>query len=150
MRKIRTGLWVIVSCALLATAITAYRAAASVETGAAGQQDVINLDRRISLLEQRLYSIESRISSVEQQAALSSSQRSTAPAQRDLDSGIGILAREIEALKLRLKELECGLVRIDERTISASAKDAQKRAGTQSKDPCRQNPESPIKLSTRP
>lgn len=150
MSSIRTGLWLIVSCAVLATVISAYRAMASVENEAFGQQDVINLDRRISLLEQRLYSIESRISNVEQQAALSSSQRATTPAPRDLDSGIGILSREIEALKLRLKELECGLVRIDERTISASAKDAQKRAGTQSKDPCRQDPEAPVRLSSRP
>jgi hypothetical protein len=51
----------------------------------------------------------------------------------------------LEAVKGRLRELECGLVHLDERTLPASAKARQ----TEPRDPCRLNPETPVRLSTR-
>ena len=145
MKTTKIVLCVAVLCLAFATGAALFSerpsAAASAEA-----QDVIQLDRRISLLEQRLYSIESRISSVEQQALLSQRQ---SPGQPAAGTGnLEILIREIELVRNRVREVECGLLHIDERTLSASAK--EKRAATQAKDPCRLNPDTPVRLSSRP
>lgn len=147
MRTTRRVLWAIAFTAVLAIAAGAYRGRSYAGAAEAGAQDVIQLDRRISLLEQRLYSIESQLRSVEQQTR--AAQRST-PSQAPRDPLLDLLRSEVEALKLRVRELECGLVHVDERTLSASAKEGRKRAGTQPADPCRLNPETPVKLTTRP
>lgn len=108
-------------------------------------QDPASLDRRISLLEQRFYSLESSISRLQQ---VVTSQRSTGsqPADNN-DREITLLSQELQRLQLRMTELECGLVKLDERTVAASAR----RSGDQkSTDPCRSNPTTPLRLSSRP
>ncbi|HMG32407.1 MAG TPA: hypothetical protein VKM94_00610 [Blastocatellia bacterium] len=110
-----------------------------------GAQDVMNLDRRISVLEQRLFTIESSVNRLQQQAF---SQRSTpAPGQNDVE--MNLLRTQIELLMGRLREVECGLVHLDERTLPGTAKAARDRAGAQGREPCRLNPETPILLSPR-
>ena len=109
-------------------------------------QDVRTLDRRISLLEQRLYSIESSISRL-QQSALSQREPISQPGVRDPE--INLIRGEIQSLQLRLNELECGLIKLDERT-TISVRDTRKRAGAKPTDPCRLNPDAPLRLSTRP
>lgn len=109
-------------------------------------QDPAYLDRRINMLETRLGSIESSLRMLSQQAM---SQRA-APSQPARDPEIALLRSEVEILNARVRELECGLVHIDERTLSAGAKEARKRMNTsQTNDPCRLNPETSVQLSTR-
>jgi hypothetical protein len=112
-------------------------------------QDVINLDRRINALEQRFYTVETRINRLEQQS-LSNSRSTPTPAPSLRDPEVERLRSEIESLKGRVRELECGVVHLDERTLPVSAKEAQKRAAGQAKDPCRINSETPVRLSMRP
>ena len=107
----------------------------------ANTQDPAGLDRRISMLEQRFYIIQASISRLEQVVV---NQRST-PAPSGRDPQVEILRQEVEGMKLRLNEIECGLVKLDERTTAASAS-TRRRDG----DPCRLNPNSPVRLSTRP
>lgn len=102
-------------------------------------QDPGSLDRRISMLEQRFYTFQSSLSRLEQ---LVVNQRST-PAPSSRDTQLELLRQEVEGLKLRLNEIDCGLVKLDERTTPAATR---KRDG----DPCRLNPSSPLNLSTRP
>jgi hypothetical protein len=112
---------------------------------AASGQDVGYVDRRVSAVEQRLYSMESRIRSIEQQA-MSRSSVSTSPVPtRDVE--FDRLRSEVETLKMRLGQVECGLVHVDERTLSQRP-GAEPR--TTPADPCRQNPSTPVKLPTRP
>jgi hypothetical protein len=144
MKIIRTALWMLAFCAIAATGATAYRTSSASESGA---QDVMGLDRRISALEQRFYSIESSLSRLQQQA-LTSGRGSSSPALRDPD--IDRLRGEVDLLNARVRELECGLAHLDERTLSAAAKEARRRAGAQSKDPCRLDAETPVRLSSRP
>lgn len=111
---------------------------------AAATQDPASLDRRISLLEQRFYSLESSISRLQQAVA---SQRSTGATPDTNDREITVLSQELQRLQLRLTEIECGLVKLDERTIPASAR----RSGDpKSTDPCRASPNTPLRLSSRP
>jgi hypothetical protein len=52
-------------------------------------------------------------------------------------------------LNSRIRELECAIGHLDERTLSAAAKESRKRTGGPSSDPCRLNPETPVPLSPR-
>jgi len=117
---------------------------AGASAGADPVQDPSSLDRRISMLEQRFYSLDSSMSRLQQLVA---SQRSTAPATASSDAddrAINQLSEEIQRLQLRLVELQCGLIKLDERT-------ATRRSGEpKSTDPCRANPDAPLRLSSRP
>ena len=104
-------------------------------------QDVSSLDRRISLLEQRFYSIESSISRLQQYVT---SQRPPVSQPSTDDREIILLREEVQRLTLRLSEAECGLAKLDERTTT------RKSSTPKSTDPCRQNPDTPLRLSTRP
>lgn len=123
--------------------------AAGVATFAA--QDVSNLDRRISQLEQRLYSIESGLNRLEQQTALA--QRSLTPSTSNStrDTSISLLQAEVEMHTRRLAEIECALVRLDQRTASTAARTAGNATSAGGRtDPCRLDPERPVRLSTKP
>jgi predicted nucleic acid-binding Zn-ribbon protein len=139
-------LLIILICAAIGLTAKAYKTAAANDSAA---QDVISLDRRLSTLEQRLYTIESSISRLEQQA-ITYGRSTPTPPPNLRDPEVNRLLSEVETLKGRVRELECAVVHIDERTLSASTKEAQKRAGAQSKDPCRLNPETAVRLSMRP
>ena len=140
---------VIVVCGVIGAAANGYTANSSTGPAPVAPQDIGYLDRRISMLEQRFYSIESRMSRLEQQ--MSMVQRVTpTPAQPTRDPEVELLRSESELLKARVRELECGILRLDERTLSESAREARRRAGAQPKDPCRVGTEAPVKLSVRP
>jgi hypothetical protein len=127
------------------TSTTDYRGP-TIEVPTEGTQDAVYLDRRISMLETRLSSIESSLRSVQQQAMASERSTATQPAR---DPEAMLLRSEVEILNSRLRELECALVRLDERTLSPAAREARKRTAAQPSDPCRVNPDMPIQLSPR-
>jgi predicted nucleic acid-binding Zn-ribbon protein len=112
-----------------------------------GAQDAIYLDQRIRSVEQKLFSIQSSISRLEQQVNLS---QHSIPAQVDRSPETELMKNEVEILRARVRELECGLAHLDERTLSAAAKVGRQRAGTHATDPCRLSPETPIQNSRRP
>jgi predicted nucleic acid-binding Zn-ribbon protein len=148
MRIILTVLCVLILSAVVGTSAVNYRGPSirtSIGAATASAQDAFYLDRRISMLETRLRSVESSMRSLQQQA-MRSERPTTQPAR---DPEVTLLRSEVEILNSRLRELECALVRLDERTLSPSAKEAQRRTALQSSDPCRVNPDTPIQLSPR-
>jgi hypothetical protein len=84
--------------------------------------------------------------SLQQQAMTSERSSASQPAR---DPEVMLLRSEVEILDSRLRELECALVRLDERTLSPSAREARKRTAPQPSDPCRVNPDMPVQLSPR-
>ncbi|MFL6374868.1 MAG: hypothetical protein ACJ73D_09395 [Pyrinomonadaceae bacterium] len=102
------------------------------------------LSRRVDVLEQRLYSLESRVSSVSTQVR-PPSVISTLPSMTQND--IDFLRTQMDSMRVRLGEVECGLLRIDERTLPATQR--RNRTGSSS-DRCRDNFGAPIMLSARP
>lgn len=138
----------VVLCALICVIGNAYTSNSSSELeGLTGSQDVRSLDRRISSLEQRLYSIESSINRLEQSAR---SQRPPASQPGARDPEIDLLQGELRTAQLRLSEIECGLVKLDERTTTSAVRETRGSAGARTADPCRLNPATPLRLSTRP
>ncbi|HWF88374.1 MAG TPA: hypothetical protein VE980_05000 [Pyrinomonadaceae bacterium] len=110
-------------------------------TAPAENQDVMSLDRRLSLLEQRFYTVESNISRLQTYLA----QRPSVSQPSTNDRDIILIRDEIQRLSLRVNELECGLTKLDERTTPPS-----RRNTTKSGDPCRQNVDTPVRLSAHP
>lgn len=105
-------------------------------------QDLLTLDRRVSVIEQRLYSIESRINQIERLAVTSQRPATSPPSNTDTDAAI--LRSEIEILTNRLKLIECGVVRLDQRTLPAQAREALRKSGGQASDSCRMNTDDPL------
>ena len=134
----------------LAVAVVAYTGKSWERIGEAATvsppQDVTRIESRLSLLEQRFYSIETSIRSLEQQSRVSSI--TTGRGERDPE--VGLLRAEVEALRQRLSEAECGLARVDERTLTNAAKQERRKSATGAGDPCRLNADLPLRLSTRP
>jgi hypothetical protein len=109
-------------------------------------QDINSLDRRISFLEQRFNNLDSSINRLQQQVVLS--QGSSGSQTRVRDEEINRMVDEIQRLSLRVNEIECGLLKLDERTTVAGR---NPRSDTpKSSDPCRSNPATPLRLSNRP
>jgi predicted RNase H-like nuclease (RuvC/YqgF family) len=135
----------IVLCAVIGIMANVYPVKSTSEFEATAQ-DVISLDRRISSIEQRLYSIESNISRLQQSAY---SSRSPTPQPSDRDREINLIRGDIQTLQLRLNEIECGLVKLDERT-AVPVRENRASGAAKAADPCRLNPGTPLHLSTRP
>src|SRR2546423_15066706 len=133
MRVIFTALGALTLLAFLGGADAGEHRGLSTEASTNTAQDTVYLDRRISMLETRLNSIESSLRSVQQQAMSSERSISTQPTR---DPEANLLRSEVEILSSRLREVECALARIDERTLSPSARESRKRSGPQPGDPC--------------
>ena len=146
LRKWRLALGMVL-CAVIGVMANVYPGKSPSPLERTGTQDVAGLDRRISSLEQRLFSIESSINRLQQSAL---SQRAPVSQPNARDQEISLLRREFQTLELRLSEIECGLVKLDERTTPSAVREARKSAGATTTDPCRLNPATPLRLSTRP
>lgn len=133
----------VIAVAILAAVIVAGLARGG---DASATQDVSGLDRRISMLEQRIYSLETSMNRLQQ---VVTSQRSTGSSSSDLrDRELDQLRQEVQRLQLRLNEVECNLLKLDERTATAGV---NRRSGeARPADPCRLNPGAPVRLPARP
>jgi uncharacterized protein with PIN domain len=142
--------WAVISVlALVLAAVAAYTGKPAMRTGEAATvppQDVTRIESRLSLIEQRFYSIEASIRSLEQQSRVSGITTGRAAP----DPEVGQLRAEVESLRQRLAEIECGLVKVDERTLTPAAREARRKYARNAGDPCRLNADSPLRLSARP
>jgi hypothetical protein len=104
------------------------------------QQDIIRLENRVNQMETRLYSIENSIRMLEQQSRLGGG------SQRGLSvEDLARLRAEIQTLQVRLADDECGLARLDERTLTPAMRAARQKSAGRT-DPCRANFETPLRL----
>ena len=127
---------VLVFCVVIGTVVNVSHGKSSAET-----QDVGSLDRRISMLEQKFYQLDSSMNRLQQYVATQRPQV-TSPSTSDRD--VILIRDEVQRLSLRLSEVECGLLRLDERTAT------RKNNNGKSNDPCRLNVDTPLRLSARP
>ena len=132
---------IVVLCAVIG--VMANNSRGSSASGETTTQDVSSLDRRLSLLEQRFYSVESSISRLQQYAA---AQRPPVSQPSTSDRELSLIREEMQRLNLRMAEIECGLIKLDERTTPPARRNATAKAN----DPCRLTPETPVRLSTHP
>lgn len=109
------------------------------------QQDPY-LSRRIDSLEQRFYGIESRLNRIEQQ-----SRPTTVTPQilNNNDTEIQFLRTQVDGIRTRIGEVECGLLRVDERTLTAAGRATRVAGGPKESDKCRAGSGSAVQLSAR-
>jgi prefoldin subunit 5 len=77
----------------------------------------MSVERRVSTLEQRLYTIDSNISQLQQQIMMMS-RASAAPAGTSAD--VQQLRLELDLLRSRINQIECGVAKLDDRDGRAS------------------------------
>ena len=120
--------------------VTVFKISSAARTDPA-PQDVIRLEGRMNQMEQRLFAIETSIRTLEQQSRLGDiSSRGVSP------ESVAQLRLEIQRLQQRLDRDECGLAKLDERTLNREMRDARKRSGASIDDPCRQSFDTPLQL----
>ena len=135
--NLRWQITLLLSVAMLALAFN-ISSAARTNVASEPVQDINRLDNRITQLEQRLFTIESSVRNLEQQSRITTlSSRGVRP--EDIDR----LNSELQALQNRLADDECGLAKLDERTLSPEAR-ARRRTGVT--DQCRSNFNTPLHL----
>ena len=118
----------------------------AVPTVLAQQQDPF-LSRRIDQIENRFYQLESRLDRVE---SATRPTLSSPPLTSNVnDQDIRFLRQQVDILRTRLGEAECGLLHIDERTLSPSARAARAKSASGS-ELCRREPSTAVTLSARP
>ena len=126
---------------------------ADIVTSVSAQTDVM-LERRLSQVEQRFYYIESRLNQLENQSrypGVLPGSSSTNPLQLgQLRTELDTLRTQLDSLRSRVGEVECGLLKLDERTLSQAAREARRRSATTANDQCRTDLGAPVKLSVRP
>lgn len=149
--SVRTTLSVYILFIVLSVGASVFGGRYQVQTGEAASepQNLIRLESRINQLEQRLNSIEVNIRSLEQQVRLSSN-APVAGSRVAGDTEMVLLRTEIEALRQRLEEIACGLLRVDERTLGPAVSEARRKSASDAADPCRLNSGTPLRLSVRP
>jgi hypothetical protein len=133
-------LWAVAACAACALAL------ASAAPRPAQVQDWLTLERRLGAIEQRIYTMEARLNQVERQA-ISSPRSAATPAGQNVEATL--LRSELDILSSRLRLIECGVTRLDERTLAPSAREARRKAGAQAADSCRQNADAPLQFPPR-
>jgi hypothetical protein len=126
---------------LVVVSIIKISSAAGNAVGPDPQQDVIRLESRLTQLEQRLYGLETSVRTLEQQSRLSNVSSRAVSAEDVLR-----LQADIQTLQRRIIDDECGLAKLDERTLSSAMRDARRSSGVVNRDPCRYNYESPLRL----
>jgi len=105
------------------------------------------LESRLNQIEQRFYQLESRLNRIEQDS-VTRRLPSSSPPTDNRQQEIVLLQNEVNGLRVRLGEAECGLLKLDERTLPA-ARRLGSRPGNGS-DKCRQDWSSPVYLTARP
>jgi len=108
-------------------------------------QDTIGLDRRVNYLEQRLTTIEFTIYRLQQQITAPRSVPSTDNSELERR----LLMQQVETLRSHIREIECGLAKLDERTLPSNSKTTQKEE-IRNTDPCRLRPNTPLQLQSHP
>lgn len=131
--------WLAIFVGLCLSSIGIFQIASAARNGAdpSSQQDVIRLESRLTQLEQRLFSMDTSLRNLEQQLRLAGA------AGRGVSTDDLLrLNADLQTLRHRVAEHECALAKLDERTLSPSAR---KKSG--SGDPCRLNFETPLRLA---
>ncbi len=133
-----------IACLIAIAFLSAHAGKASSANAGLPAQDLMSLERRLSTLEQRLFLIESNITQLQQRVQYAQPQPPAVTATRDPE--VERLRLELSLLQSRLGEVECGLLKLDERTLPAAAR-AQQSKPT---DPCRSQPNTHVRLSSCP
>ena len=124
-----------------------YNVLSGVSTPVQAQQDPF-LTQRLNQIEQRFNSFETRITRLEQELRYTGIMRGT-PANND-NTEIRLLNSQMEIMQRRIGEIECALLKLDERTLTDAARQGRRKTGGDLSEACRRNSNVPLQLSVFP
>ena len=134
-------------CIAALVSVTAFRisTAARDDYEPTSAQDAIRLETRLNQLEQRLYTMEASLRNIEQQARIAgAASRGGSVSAPEFE----LVRAQLQALQVRVRENECALAKLDERTLTPAMRDARRKSGAAS-DACRTNVDAPLRLPER-
>jgi hypothetical protein len=147
--KMKVRRWLINGFAAAGLGAVVYGALGQFFPGPVSAQSDRFLEQRLNQVEQRFYTIESRLNRIESESRSSAIRPQLPSMSSTTEVELQYLRTQVDSLRTRLGEAECGLLKVDERTLTA----AQRRKGVGSvsgNDRCRQDWGSPVVLSARP
>ncbi|HYJ91519.1 MAG TPA: hypothetical protein VEV84_09440 [Pyrinomonadaceae bacterium] len=115
------------------------------------QAQSIVFEQRLNQIEQRFNYIESRLNRLESESRYPGTATSSARNDTQLTilrAQMDTLRADIDSLRGRTGELECAVLKLDERTLTPAARATRRTGG--SSEPCRANSGTPVRLSARP
>ena len=110
-------------------------------------QDVSYLNQRLNNLEQRLFNIESSINQLRSQAMTPSVSSPSAANPTVSREEVALFRTEITLSQRQIAELQCGLVKLDQRTLPAASR--AQLTPAEASDPCRRLADAPIRPGAR-
>jgi len=110
-------------------------------------QDVTYLSQRLNTLEQRIFNIESSVNQLRNQAMVPSAPSPGAANPPVSREEMGLLRSEITLLQRQIAETQCGVLKLDQRTLPANSKTQLTPA--EASDPCRRLADIPIRIGAR-
>jgi chaperonin cofactor prefoldin len=140
LRYLRIGLPVL-ALSTVVTALSFVLTGQGTNTVLAQQDPFLN--NRINQLERQFNSIETRISRLEQQSRFPGV---APPKLLNYDAELNQMRSHVETLQLRIDALECGLVKLDERTLTTTAKQARRKSNSNETDRCRLDSNVPLQF----
>jgi hypothetical protein len=110
------------------------------------------LEQRLNQVEQRFNYIESRLNRLESESRYPGVMPNTSSRNNTelelMRTQVDSMRTEIDSLRGRIGEMECAVLKLDERTLTPAARAARKPGV--SSEPCRTNTGAPVRLSARP
>ena len=134
-------------CIAALVSVTAFRISSGARNDyePTSAQDVIRLETRLNQLEQRLYTMEASLRNIEQQARIAgAASRGGSVSAPEFE----LVRAQLQALQVRVRENECALAKLDERTLTPAMRDARRKSGAAS-DACRTNVDAPLRFPER-
>jgi len=110
-------------------------------------QDVTYLSQRLNTLEQRVFNIESSINQLRSQAMTPSVTSPTIANPAVSREEVALLRTEITLLQRQMADAQCGLLKLDQRTLPAAAR--AQLTPAEASDPCRRLADTPIRIGAR-
>jgi len=147
MRIASRAIFVVGLCLWVGAAAATYRRDASAATNPGAAQDVTYLNQRLSALEQRLFTIESTVNQLRSQTMIAQAPSSSTAAPSISREEAALLRTEIGLLQRQMMDAQCGLLKLDQRTLPADSR--AQLTPAEAAEPCRRQANSPVRISAR-
>ena len=145
--RILRAVMILVICLLAGAVASSDKRGTAAEPSGPTAQDVTYLSQRLSALEQRFFNLELTINQLLSQVSIAQAP-SPAPAGPPVSrEEVGLMRTEIQLLQRQMAEVQCGLLKLDQRTLPPDSRAQLTPAETA--EPCRRLANSPVRITAR-
>jgi hypothetical protein len=139
------AMFILVLCLLGGTVSGSHDRNAPDGSSPAAAQDINYLNQRLSTLEQRLFTIESTVNQLRSQAMIAQAPSPSTGGLSISREEAALLRTEIGLLQRQVVEVQCGLLKLDQRTLPAASR--AQLTPAEAAEPCRRLANSPVRIT---